>query len=139
MTFVVEPAPVVVDASVVVALVREEEPAIERAWLGWFEEGRQVFAPPLIWSEVANALLRGRRLPATVVASLLEELEASGLEVADRGPVGVRASLDLADRHGLTVYDASYLWLAIDLDAELATTDRALVRAARAEEVGLAV
>jgi predicted nucleic acid-binding protein len=139
VTVVVQPAPVVVDASVVVALVREEEPAIERAWHGWFEAGSEVFAPTFLWLELANALLRGRRLPAAVVATLLEELEASGIETADRGPAGVRASLDLAERHELTVYDAAYLWLAIDLDAELATTDAALVRAARAEEVALAL
>jgi predicted nucleic acid-binding protein len=39
----------------------------------------------------------------------------------------------------LTVYDATYLWLAVDVDGELATFDRALVRAAQAEGVGLAI
>jgi len=139
MTFVIQPTPVVVDASVVVALARGEEPALERVRQSWFDEGRKVFAPPFLWLELANALLRGRGLPATVVAGLLQELEASGIEVADRGPAGVRASLELAERHGLTVYDASYLWLAIDLDADLATTDRALVEAAESEDVGLAL
>ena len=45
----------------------------------------------------------------------------------------------LAERHRLSVYDASYLWLAIDVDGELATHDRDLARAALAEGVALAL
>ena len=37
------------------------------------------------------------------------------------------------------MYDATYLWLAIDVDGELATFDRALARAAMAEGVPLAL
>jgi predicted nucleic acid-binding protein len=48
---------------------------------------------------------------------------------------GVVDALDLADRHRLTVSDALYLQLAADVDAELATLDRALLRAAAAEGV----
>ena len=36
------------------------------------------------------------------------------------------AVLDLAERTGLTAYDASYLWLARELEAELVTLDRKL-------------
>src|SRR6266542_2131145 len=121
VTFFVDSTPIVLDASVTVGLLAEDDAAIERAWRAWLADGRQLFAPPLLWLEFANALLRGRRLPAAVVATLLEELEASGIEAADRGPASVRASLDVAERHQLTAYDAAYLWLAIDLDAELAT------------------
>lgn len=45
----------------------------------------------------------------------------------------------LAERHRLSVDDASYLWLAIDVDGELATLDRDLARAAVAEGVALAL
>lgn len=41
------------------------------------------------------------------------------------------AMLLLAKRTGLTAYDASYLWLAQQLDAELITLDRQLEAAAR--------
>ena len=37
--------------------------------------------------------------------------------------------LDLAETTGLTAYDASYLWLARALDAELVTLDRKLAAA----------
>ena len=33
-------------------------------------------------------------------------------------------TMDLADATGLTAYDASYLWLALKLDAELESLDR---------------
>ena len=62
-------------------------------------------------------------------------LFAAGVEVADRGLPGVFDAVELAARHGLTVYDAVYLQLVLELDGELATLDRALARAARAEGV----
>lgn len=39
------------------------------------------------------------------------------------------AALDLAEATGLTAYDASYLWLARALGAELVTLDRKLMAA----------
>ena len=42
------------------------------------------------------------------------------------------AALRLADEHGITVYDAAYLWLARELNAELVTLDRKLEAAAGA-------
>lgn len=139
MTFQVPPAAVVVDASIAVDVLTEPDDPVEALWARWLDEGRSILAPPLIWLEVANALLRGKHLPSAIARTRLEYLEASGLEAADRGPVGVRASLDLAERHGLTVYDAAYLWLAIDVDGELATRDSAVARAAGAEGVALAL
>lgn len=39
--------------------------------------------------------------------------------------------LKLAVRHGITGYDAAYLWLAAELRAPLATFDRQLAQAAQ--------
>jgi predicted nucleic acid-binding protein len=61
----------------------------------------------------------------------------SGAETTDRGLPGLFGAIELADRHRLTVYDALYLDLALDVDGELATLDRDLIRAALRE--GLAV
>ena len=63
---------------------------------------------------------------------------AAGIETADRGPVGVAHAGVLAEQHRLSTYGATYLWLAIDVDGELATFDRALATAAMAEGVRLA-
>jgi predicted nucleic acid-binding protein len=55
---------------------------------------------------------------------LLDQMELYELEV--RLPEVVL----LAEREGLTAYDASYLWLAQELDVELVTLDDELSRAA---------
>lgn len=96
-----------------------------------------LLAPPIVWTEIGNALLVRQRLGLSTAVSALRAVELAGLETADRGPEGVRAALELARAHGLTVYDALYLALAIDIDGELATRDRALARAANAEDVPL--
>ena len=139
MTLLVHPVPVVVDASVAVDLVGAGEPDLAAAWRAWGNERRLRIAPVLLWPELANALLRSRRLPGVLVAELVAAFAASGIEIADRGAAGVREAIVLAERHDLTIYDAMYLWLAMDVDGELATRDRALVRAATAEGVPLAL
>ena len=136
MTFTVAPSPVIVDASVAVDAVQADSVAVA-AFRTWTRERRMVLAPAIVWPEIANALLNRRR-PAADVASRLGLLEALGLETADRGPRGVAFVVALAERHRLTAYDATYLWLAIDVDGELATRDKALARAAVAEGVPLA-
>lgn len=139
MSLTISSPPVVVDASVAVDFLAEPDDDLDLRWRRWTDEGRLLIAPPYLWAEVANGLLRGRRLAAPVVTGMLDDFEASGISTADRGAAGVRASVELAAEHGLTVYDASYLWLAIDIDGELATRDKALIRAARAEGVALAL
>jgi predicted nucleic acid-binding protein len=127
---------VVVDASVAVRFLAGEEAWLDQ-WTSWTESSALLMVPQHFSAEVANALLRSVGLPADRVAARLDELAASGLETADRGWPGIVRAVDLAERHRLSVYDALYLDLAIDVDAELATLDRALARAARSE--GLAV
>ena len=138
MTFLASAQPVVVDASVAVGSVTDEQPAIE-ALMAWSRDAVPLLAPPLLWMEIANALVRGHRLSPVDVSGILRTLRMSGIEVADRGADGLDAALVLAERHRLSVYDATYLWLAIDVDGELATFDRALARAAEAEGVRLAL
>ncbi len=139
MTFLAPPPPVVVDASIAVELVLDGSASVKAEWESWIDQDRLILAPALFWLEVANALLRGQKLPASDVSLRLDGLEAAGLETGDRGAQGAREATDLAARHGLTVYDAAYLWLAIEVDGELATRDVALARAAAAAGVTLAI
>ncbi|WP_341789079.1 MULTISPECIES: type II toxin-antitoxin system VapC family toxin [unclassified Rickettsia] len=44
-------------------------------------------------------------------------------------------TMDLAERHCLTIYDASYLELALRYDLPLATLDKALKLASRQEKI----
>ncbi|MCJ7710052.1 MAG: type II toxin-antitoxin system VapC family toxin [Chloroflexi bacterium] len=139
MSFAIEPAPVVIDASIAVDLALGEGADLPTAVRRWVGEDRMLLAPAVYWTEVGHALLRRSGRDSIEASRRLGSLEAIGLETVDRGAPGVRMALALAERHGLSVYDATYLWLAIDVDGELATLDRLLARAAVAEGVPLAL
>jgi predicted nucleic acid-binding protein len=136
MSFSAGLAPVVVDASFAVEALLEGGPCLDR-WVEWVRDGRMRLVPAHFWAELANALLLGRRFEPGRAALTVGAAARAGIETADRGPAGVADALDLADRHRLTVSDALYLQLAADVDGELATLDRDLARAARAEGVGV--
>jgi predicted nucleic acid-binding protein len=116
----------VIDASAIVALLFNE---LTREEIVLRLRGATLHAPNLIGFEVANACLKKiRAVPAERQAlleafSLLDGLSIS-LEAIDLG-----AAIALAERTKLTLYDASYLWLARALGAELVTLDDKLGRA----------
>lgn len=130
--FVVGPRAIVVDASAGVDAVgaidgwdlRMEE---------WIRAQVQLHAPPGFPYEMANALLLSRRQPLATVRAQLRALDGLEIAIADDRAMDLFECASLAAQHGLTVYDAAYLQLALFLEAELATRDRALARAARAE------
>lgn len=79
--------------------------------------------------EVGNALLRGRAgVPAERVAIVLKALAEICPQLAP-STAELGAAAALAGQHGLTLYDASYAAVARARGAELATLDRALLRA----------
>lgn len=125
----------VIDASVAMAwLLREENAPLN---LDEIEEDGAI-APQLWQSETRNGLLiaerRGRVVPSETQRwhEILESLPIS----TDYAP-DYRAAFELARTHGLTMYDAMYLDLALRDGASLATLDRALRRAATAEGVAV--
>ena len=136
MSFGHAPRAVVVDASVMVEIIRAEPTYLAKA-TDWASEEAILLAPFHFRAEVANALLKSVRLPVQEVALAAGELDRSGIEPADRGLSGLLEAIDLAYRHGLTVYDALYLQLALDVEGELATLDKDLAAAAAAEGVPL--
>jgi predicted nucleic acid-binding protein len=97
---------------------------------------------PAIWpEEVLNALLmmvRRGRISASEAMARIQDLGALGttIDEPDYGRTA-RVVYPLAERYGLTVYDAAYLELAMRRDAPLATLDEALIRAARQAKVRL--
>lgn len=126
---------VVVDASAAIPFLQGDAAWRER-WARWIGAGDVVVVPPHFPAEVANALLRGTSIKSTDhVIALVRELYATGLEVADGGLRGIEGAIRLAAEHDLTVYDAAYLELAIEIDGDLATDDRKLLGAAKAEAV----
>jgi predicted nucleic acid-binding protein len=139
VTFTAATVPVIVDASVAVDLAVGDRPETPDAFDAWINQGRMLLAPAVAWTEIGHAILRRLDGDAIRASRRLSRVEATGLETADRGPSGVAIAMGLAERHRLSVYDATYLWLAIDVDGELATFDRALAKAATAEGVPLAI
>jgi predicted nucleic acid-binding protein len=97
---------------------------------------------PSLWRlEVANVLemstRRGRHDAAFRNATLAD---LTHLPIQVDGETDIRAwteTLDLAERHRLTMYDAAYLELAQRRSFPLATLDRDLRRAAGAQKVRL--
>lgn len=136
MTFSrVQPA-VVVDASAAVRFLLGESNWRE-AWARWVDEGAMLLAPAHFRAEVANGLFRSARLPVIDVLIGLTELARAGVEAVETKPPALYESVELADKHRLTVYDALYLQLAMDVEGELATEDSDLRAAAEAEGVTL--
>jgi predicted nucleic acid-binding protein len=126
--------PVVLDASAVVGLALDGEAsdAAQRMLDHTVAHGGVV--PTLFWYELRNALLmaerRGRITPDGV-AAFLADVALLPIAVDDLPRDAV--VLQLARQHGLTVYDATYLELAMRIGAPLATLDAALrVAAGRA-------
>ena len=102
-------------------------------------DGR-AFVPSLWPVEVGSVLLaatRRGRLRAEEWPQVCASLEALPIEI---DPVSASRvwgpALALADEHGLSVYDAVYLELALRMRLPLATLDRALAAAAQATGVG---
>ncbi len=119
----------VVDASALAALLFGEPEA--EAVAGRLD-GARLVAPSLIAFELANVcLMKCRRHPDQREARLAAfQLRVRlGVEEIAVDHAGV---LELALTTGLTAYDASYLYLARQLGAELVTLDKELGRAVTA-------
>lgn len=94
--------------------------------------------PGLFWFETRNLFLvaeRRGRLRSGEALLVMTQLRAFAIEEAGSG--GDARVLDLANRHSLSGYDASYLALAIESSLPLATADRRLAAGARSEGVTL--
>jgi len=130
--------PFVLDASIPACWVLqdEEDPRADTAFARIRSD--EAVVPGLWWFEIRNILVvneRRKRITESDTGVFLRDL--AGLRVrVDREPVE-SVVLKLARTHGLSVYDASYLELAIREAIPLATLDAQLTAAARAEGSGL--
>ena len=95
---------------------------------------------PYLWRlEFPNALLfaeRKRRLGREQRLEILDNAAQLHLRTDSSLP-DIRSLSSLAERRGLTVYDASYLELALRSAFDLITLDRELAEAAAAEGVNV--
>lgn len=86
-------------------------------------------APALLPFEVASVCLKKRRLHPELAVRLLGAMDLlARVELRTMG-VDHAAVVATAEESGLTTYDASCVWLAHHLDAELVTLDEAMGKA----------
>jgi predicted nucleic acid-binding protein len=95
----------------------------------------RVIVPALWWYEVRNILVLNERRGRISQADSELFLESTGSLPDTTFPQDSRETLQLARKHGLSVYDAAYLALAKSNRVPLATLDRALEAAAIAEGI----
>jgi len=119
----------IVDASALAAIAFNEPRAAEMTER---LANRELVAPRLLAYELTNAAMHKlvkHPQQAAMIRAGLERALADDVAIVwsdvEPGPV-----LDLAIQTGLTAYDASYLWLARHLDADLVTLDSELAAAA---------
>jgi predicted nucleic acid-binding protein len=120
---------VVVDASALAAMMFREqgsEALVERLM------GATLCAPDLLRFELANvAVTKARQHPKSapeVFAALAAGLEDLGRRVSRHSVREIDVAI-LARVTGLSAYDATYLWLAGRLEADLVTLDKRLLAA----------
>ncbi|HMB54636.1 MAG TPA: type II toxin-antitoxin system VapC family toxin [Thermoanaerobaculia bacterium] len=123
---------VVVDANLLVPLVSGDRRAerISEQLRSWLDAGVALHAPQLALYETVNGwtrLVAAGRLPAERVADAWEQIASLPITYhpLTDGPRTVEIALSL---ERTTAYDAAYLMLAEQLDAELWTVDGKLYR-----------
>jgi predicted nucleic acid-binding protein len=116
----------VVDASAIVALLFNE---LTREQIVPSLRNAALRAPSLIGFEVANACLKKIRAAPAERQALLEAFSLLDTLSISLEAVNLDAAIVLAEQTKLTVYDATYLWLAHALGTELVTLDDKLARA----------
>ncbi len=131
---------VVVDASFIAsALLPEEHSPFVEATLTGMDE-RALLAPALLSWEIGNILRKNCRRGDLSPDQAEERLAAfCAMDISQYPPTpeALARTARLATAHDLTVYDASYLDLALSTGFGLASLDRPLVVVAR--KLGLSV
>ena len=124
----------VIDASVTLSWIySDEHSAASDALLARVADQGAVV--PALWRlEIASALQNGikrKRIDAAYRDSAIQKLILLPIEIdLDTNDYAWTATLRLAERHQITVYDASYLELALRCGLPLATRDDQLAAAA---------
>jgi predicted nucleic acid-binding protein len=101
---------------------------------------REILVPSLWIYEIANVLLvaqRRGRIPPERIQYALETVADLNLRIDEIVPESALRLTQLALQHGLTVYDAAYLDLALRSCAPIATKDKALLKAMESANVHL--
>jgi predicted nucleic acid-binding protein len=122
---------VVIDASVAIAIARDEPTASRALWAieQLIRQGARPAVPTHFWLEVVNSLSRRHRWPGSEILGVIHQLDRLRIDTIEVDRALVVLVIDVAERHGLSAWDAAYVALAASLDAPLATLDSAMRRA----------
>ena len=120
--------PLVIDASAALAHVVGEPDAARVEEI--LRDRDDLLVPWIFWTEIINVLGRRHRWQGSRVLEAVYDLEQLRLRTEPPSRPTMLRVIDAVEAHGLTAYDAEYLVLAEDADAELLTGDAALAQVA---------
>ena len=129
----------VIDNSVVSGWLLQNQATAYSDAVATLLQTRRAVAPPLLRLEYTNVLrpaCKRQRLSAEQAYEMLAMLGELPIDLDSSVSTGPQL-LDLALRHDLTAYDATYLDVALRRGAPIATQDAALANAARAAGLGV--
>ena len=134
--------PFVVDASGGFSWVYPSQASGETdKWLEQMESGAGVVVPSLWFWEIANGLLAAQRRKLLTTAERRKALHRLSLLSftidEEAGRIALGKTSELAEKHGLSVYDAAYLEIALRRKLFLGSRDEALLKAAKRSGVKL--
>jgi predicted nucleic acid-binding protein len=125
----------VVDTSALIRLFIPDGP-IPEGFEKFFREvergNNMAIAPELLLVESAKVLDRKRKMDEiskTESIQMLTDILSMPIRYSPHGPL-MPAAFDLASEHGVTVYDAMYLALALEQSAVLFSADNAMLKIA---------
>lgn len=129
----------VLDASAALAVLFGDHADVDT--LSGLLEQDDAIAPAVFMPEILHVLIKAeRRLrgTSTLLERHLQDIRDMAVVIdADTASFLESHSLKLARTHRLSIFDATYLELAMRLSLPLATFDHGLIRAAKAERVPL--
>lgn len=114
--------------------MKDERDTCALAALAVIEKGVPTYIPAHCFVETTNGLLMAERRKRMTQSDVTEALSLLGalpiITDSETAAQAGRETIALARQHGLTIYDAAYLELAMRRGASLATNDLELARAA---------
>lgn len=124
---------IVLDSSIVLkwSVIEEDSPAAEEIADLLVSGEIEALAPSLILYELTNALRLKVGFAPQAVERCLERLCDLGVEIVEPTPGLMKHALTLARRLNTSVYDASYLALALSKGCKFVTADARFVAAAK--------
>jgi predicted nucleic acid-binding protein len=91
--------------------------------------GGRIIAPSLVWFEVASVCLKKIKAHPKKKALIIEAFNNARRLDIEIVEVDHLEAIKLALDKGITTYDASYLWLAREVRADLITLDETMPKA----------